>query len=176
MNTLSKLDIALDATFHQRNYKDLLDYLASQPNMQLDEHNYRLILNKIRDDGYIDFVAGTSITKQSAAEGIEIRRNFEGNLFWESGGYTKRAIDINAENNRIRRNEIATRRLTFAALIFAVPSGFLALADLYKDHGWFQSPYWWKVSLICVCLGSGSYLLYSILKRRAKSQKQPQEQ
>ncbi len=51
-----------------------------------DEYLFRMALNRLKDDGYIDFVyvAGKQeqpFTNRHAGEGMTIRRNFNGHIF-----------------------------------------------------------------------------------------------
>jgi len=98
MTALEKLNYVLEKSHHQKDYLDTIKELEKDIMSSTDRHNIKLILNKLHRDGYLDFIAGERyITGQQASEGLSIRRNFDGDLFLDIGGY------VGEENRRITR-------------------------------------------------------------------------
>lgn len=127
-----KLNFVLDYIKQQRPYNDL--------HREIDEHaNFRgqfspgeidLIMDKLRDDGYIDYVAGQKITKElRASDGLEIRRNFNGAVFNEYGGYVQKATD--EKNDRALRDS-RDRRLSNGTVYLAIGTFLIVAWEMYK--------------------------------------------
>ena len=85
---MKKLDYVLNITADPRDYFHLNEHLGRDGYLNIDEHNLKLFLNKLKEDGYIDFRAGKRFVEgQEASEGVTIRRNFNGDIFIAQGGY-----------------------------------------------------------------------------------------
>ena len=94
----------------------------------------------------------------------------------EENGYTQQKINQDAENNRLVSLENHQRRhrtqLFWLTLILAV-SGIGAMfyygTDLYWEHGWFRSCFWWSVSVVVIVLTAGTtYLVWRLLQRKQR--------
>ncbi len=87
-------------------------------------------MDKLRKDGYIDFVAGQKICNDfRASDGLEIRRNFEGTVFIEAGGYVQQAIsDAKYEN----RKDSYERKLLYGTWGIALGAIALVFWEMYK--------------------------------------------
>lgn len=131
MTSLEKLDYVLRRTKDEWSYKDVKYSFTQSQTDTLDTHTLNLILNKLHRDGYIDFMAGERyVTMQEASDGISIRRNFDGDLFVEAGGYSKQKSDKETiiqdsvlMNQRMERNAQDlvswTKSLTAATILAA---------------------------------------------------------
>ena len=104
-----KLNFVLDQIKHERSYNDLYREINENANMkgQFGNDEINLIMDKLREDGYIDYVAGQKINKDMrASDGLNMRRNFNGTVFITNGGYVEQAR-VNNLNNTIQENRNA---------------------------------------------------------------------
>ncbi|MCK9403412.1 MAG: hypothetical protein M0Q26_08440 [Chitinophagaceae bacterium] len=88
-----QLNYVLEKLLHDRDYLDVKeDFFKENVLPEKDEHYLKMILNKLHKDGYIDFMEGeanrkTYIINREAGHNMNIRRNFNGQLFLANGGY-----------------------------------------------------------------------------------------
>lgn len=156
--TIEMLDFILENSYHPKDYHDYkLMMLPKLVDAKLfpdeDEPLLKMALNKLKEDGYLDFVQKKDgidqwqfISDLSAAEGMTIRRNFNGHLFVGNGGYRQQKINADAENKRVEKLENENRAnqtwMIWLTVILAA-SAFLTLVyycvDLYWRYHWFRS-------------------------------------
>lgn len=137
LSALEKLDYVLVNTGHQRNYADVINDLCNDAVLNIDEHNLKLILNKLVEDMYIDFIYGHRfVMGEEAHDGMQIRRNFNGDLLLEQGGYVGEANVKRRKEEiselaiaRTERNERLLMRWTAAVAVGAIG---LVLWEAYK--------------------------------------------
>ena len=93
---------------------------------QLSTEEFDLILDKIRSDGYIDYIAGQKISNDfRASNGIYIRRNYNGTVFLQKGGYVKQ--------EQINKADLCYKNITTFSLIFGgVAAGIYYIVELLK--------------------------------------------
>lgn len=142
-----KLNFVLDYIKQQRSYNDLFREIDDHANFkgQFSSGEIDLIMDKLRDDGYIDFIAGSQISKDfRASDGLDIRRNFNGSVFNESGGYVQQAIDAASANRRIENIETSqlslSKGLNVVTAWIAGGTIALVLVELLKlalERHWF---------------------------------------
>jgi len=120
-----KLNFVLDYIKQERSYNDLYREIDSHANMrgQFAQDEINLIMDKLRDDEYIDYVAGQQINKtMRASDGLNMRRNFNGTVFIAAGGYVQKAInDAKIENQK----DFRERMLLYGT--WAVAAGAIGL-------------------------------------------------
>jgi hypothetical protein len=129
------LDYILSESYHPEDYFEyknrILPLLVSNNFFKnQDEYLLRMFLNKLHQDGYIDFIAGERfVVGQQAGEGMTIRRNINGHIFLSNGGYTQERI--NAVKNESRKDH---REKYLLWGTWAVAFGAIALVawEMYK--------------------------------------------
>ncbi len=93
---LQTLDYVLENTVAERDYADVKKFFCQESSVfpEGDEHFLNMALNKLRLDGYIDFIefefnSGRHRLIENAVAGpnMSIRRNFNGHVFARAGGY-----------------------------------------------------------------------------------------
>lgn len=92
----------------------------------------------------------------------------------EENGYTQIKINQTVENNRVatlENNQKAnSNRMTYLTVVLAVSAvGTLAYygVDLYYQHGWFRSEFWWTIFVVVVILsGLTSYIIVKWLLKK----------
>jgi hypothetical protein len=152
--TRSILDFVLGNSYHPRDYwdfkEDLLKHHDYFPNG--DEYLLKMALNKLKQDGYIDFISinGTQqkfVSDYSVGENMTIRRNFNGHTFLSDGGYkgeeekritnesSSAAYDCRMETYS-ERLAVWTTRLTYATWL---AGGSAALLFLWEIRHWVAS-------------------------------------
>jgi hypothetical protein len=167
------LDCILSNSYNFEDYFDyknrILDILVNNNHFpDKDEYLLKMALNKLKADGYIDFVQKKEgvekwqfIADLSASEGMSIRRNFNGHIFLATGGYDgeeQRRITATKENkDALTRSEgyasglqtwtqnLANRTadLTFWTRLVAVGAIGLVLWEVVAfaiEHHWFSCP------------------------------------
>jgi len=105
---LEVLDYVLENTVEQKDYLHVKSFFCTNNDVfpEKDEYFLKMALNKLKKDNYIDFIriAGNTaifIDEYQAGEGMSIRRNFNGHIFFKNGGYIgeeRRKITASQEN------------------------------------------------------------------------------
>lgn len=87
-----------------------------------------LIMDKLRDDGYIDYIAGQQkISKDlRASEGLNMRKNFNGAVFIADGGYVTKS---SREKTDRELRDSRDRRLSNGTVYLAVGTFLLVLVE-----------------------------------------------
>lgn len=127
-----KLNFVLDYIKQQRSYNDLYREIEEHANFkgQFSPGEIDLIMDKLRDDGYIDYIAGQQISKtMRASDGLEIRKNFNGMIFHDSGAYVQKAINDKKIEDRKESRE---KQLLYGTWGVAVGAVALVLWEMYK--------------------------------------------
>lgn len=133
-NPNEKLNFVLDYIKQQREYNDLYREIDEHANIrgQFYPGEIDLIMDKLRADGYVDFIAGNHLgTTQRASDGLQMRRSFEGTVFISKGGYVKEA-ELNATVERIRNNR--ERMLSVGTVLLAIGTFLLVAWEMYKTY------------------------------------------
>lgn len=127
-----KLNFVLNYIQHQRKYEDFVREISEWEDLkgQFTSGEIDLIMDKLRDDGYIDFVAGQKISKDTrASEGLEMRKNYNGVIFRQNGGYVQKAInDALIENQK----DFRERMLLYGTWAVAVGAIGLIIWEMIK--------------------------------------------
>jgi hypothetical protein len=118
---ISVLDYVLTHCYEQRDYIDVRKaFCKDELFPENDEYYLKMVLNKLNQDGYIDFIdlreggkVGFFLKDRQAGEGMSIRRNLNGTLFLEGKGY---AGEISRKNEQLKiTREYREREETLAA-------------------------------------------------------------
>lgn len=127
-----KLNFILDYIKQQRSYNDLYREIDEHANFkgQFSPGEIDLIMDKLRDDGYIDYIAGQKISKElRASDGLDMRKNFNGMMFNDAGGYVQKAI---SEKTDRELRDSRDKRLSNGTVWLAVGTFLIVAWEMYK--------------------------------------------
>jgi hypothetical protein len=141
LTPLQHLDYVLNGTLGEKDYFNLKETLLADNSLPTDEHYIKMLLNKLRVDGYVDFIAGERfVTGQQVGEGMSIRQNFNGRLFLLDGGYEGKykneVAKITAQSAATDRAEKYAKWLTLwtKCLFFGTLALVLVEALIEREH------------------------------------------
>lgn len=142
------------------------------PFLGLNNHEeFRCLMDMLIDDNYAFFIADSPLKEWPLKYTQRTMITPRGIDFKMKGGYKQRAIYEAAENTRVVALEKSqmenANRMTYLTVILAV-SAFATMVyyavDLYWSHKWFQSSFWWAVSVVVIVLsGLTAYLIKRLL-------------
>ena len=133
------LDYVLENTLEQKDYFHVKDFFCytNETFPEKDEYYLKMVLNQLRNDGYIDFIRwvdgdGIFVDQLQAGERLTIRRNFNGHIFSSNGGYqeqeNKRKADEQAKNEAQIRSDSYAKELTVWTSRLAIRTRWLMWA------------------------------------------------
>ena len=127
-----KLNFVLEYINQERPYTDLHREIDSHANMkgQFSPGEIDLIMDKLREDSYVDYVAGQKINKDMrASDGLNLRRNFNGTVFITKGGYIDK--DLRESKARALRDKL-DKRLSNGTVLLAVGTFLIVAWEMIK--------------------------------------------
>lgn len=128
MTPLEKLDYVLGNIRSPISNADVRNNLGKDEKLNVNEFDFAMIINKLRRDGYIDFIEnGKYANDKQFEEGVDVRRNFDGDLFVENAGYVKQS-DATAIAERIKNNR--ERQLSTGTVLLAIGTFLLVLTEV----------------------------------------------
>ena len=142
LTPFQKLDICLANIHQEEDYNSIFRRIEDLFLSDLQPGEIDCMLDKLHQDGYTDHVAGQHLTDLRASNGLNIRKNYHGELFTITeggyeGGYKRKkqeAIQVAAYNDRMenhtRRLAEWTERLTYSTVVAAVGAFGLLLWEM----------------------------------------------
>ena len=173
---VKNIDKILNAIYAEKglNY----DGVKEKSSIQSDEEIETAIIKLYEDKYIIPRNNDVTIAHHNVKAHIYMA-SYGGVIHKLKGGYEQEIINSFEEKN-LNQQVIADQKslarrmnlLTLVLVIVAVPTGLLALADLYTNYHWFRLPaLWGMVSLNVVVSALTSYLVWKLLQRK-KAKKQ----
>lgn len=170
MTTLKKLDSMLQV-FVDNRFKQQIDlaYLYKEfVKMGIEFGEVSDVLRKLLADGYLEKLeSGVPDTDDYR---VFYKVSFNGLVFNEQDGYMGEVLEkqrLVKLEGRERRLSLATFRLTVVLALSAFVGALYYCVDLYWRHGWFQSRFWWTLSVAVVLLCAlTTYLIWRLLPQK----------
>ncbi|HVS93036.1 MAG TPA: hypothetical protein VHE59_13430 [Mucilaginibacter sp.] len=112
MTSIKELDSVLSFISTTTVWSELRKHFS-----KIDREDLRVILRKLRRDGYIDLLDdGTKLRgwedERGYGDGMVIQKNFEGFLFEQEGGYQAKMSKEKTANIRLENLEVTQQKLS----------------------------------------------------------------
>jgi hypothetical protein len=151
------------------------------PELNLTTHEeFKGLMDMLIDDKNAYFLDGQSTGNWTKVSLDEYRKRTvispQGIDLLRKSGYYGMVRRRNQENSRLESLESHQKNhrrwmtwLTVVLTVGTLAQALYALTKLYWENNWFQSQFWWSISIVVILLsGSTTYLVLKLLQQKKK--------